>query len=274
MAGFQVITEVPDSFAAVLLGLSLVFLLSPYLSGADFGFFKIPSFSQLANKRFKIAGPLIMLFVLSLFIPVMPKEAPADSKSMPKTKDLRPQRVYDLGAEFSDSTNPSGSWTYGFFEGVPEGAELHLYGRGADPVPGLVAWTKPTWPWPNVTCNLSDHPISVGQPIWEPRQVVLHPGNGGLFSVVRWAAMMTGTYRIDAEFAGNNPKPTTSDVYIIKKGEVVYKREISGFRTAQVFSEFLFCSAGDTLDFVVGPGPDKDFGGDDTTLKLKITLVS
>lgn len=277
---FQLL-HLPDSFTGILLVLSLVFLLSPYLAGADFGFFKVPTFSSNANKRLKIAGPFILLCVLSCFVPFLPKGAPTNSGSAAQQekpaprKNEKPQRVYDVEADFSDSTNPNGSWTYGFFEGLPMVAELVLCGRTADPKPGLVCWAKPTWPWPNITCNVSDHPINLGQVVWEPRQVTLHPGNGGLYSVVRWTATIAGTYKVDAKFTGHNPKPTSSDVYIVKNGREVYKKgEVIGFGVAQVFSEFLFFNPGDTLDFAVGPGPLKDFGGDDTSLDLKISQVS
>ena len=67
----------PDTFAVVLLTFSFILMLAPYFSGADFGLFKIPQFTELAQKKLKIIGPIIFLALLILFIPIIPKRVPA-----------------------------------------------------------------------------------------------------------------------------------------------------------------------------------------------------
>jgi hypothetical protein len=61
----------PEAFAVVLLTFSFVLLLAPYFSGADFGLFKIPQFTDLARKKLKIIGPIVFLVSFILFLPVI-----------------------------------------------------------------------------------------------------------------------------------------------------------------------------------------------------------
>lgn len=71
----------PETFAVVLLTFSFILLLAPYFSGADFGLFKIPQFTDSARKKLKIIGPIIFLVLVILFIPIMPKSVPAASSN-------------------------------------------------------------------------------------------------------------------------------------------------------------------------------------------------
>lgn len=83
----------PEAFAVVLLTFSFVLLLAPYFSGADFGLFKIPQFTDLARKKLKIIGPIIFLVLFTLFVPVIPHA--------PKT----PKNGSETGNRQSDSNN-------------------------------------------------------------------------------------------------------------------------------------------------------------------------
>lgn len=62
----------PQQFGAVLLTLALVFVVSPYTGGADFGIFKIPAFPAHVQHVLKILGPLIFAVCVGLFIPAWP----------------------------------------------------------------------------------------------------------------------------------------------------------------------------------------------------------
>jgi hypothetical protein len=65
----------PETFAVVLLTFSFILALAPYFSGADFGLFKIPQFTDSAQKKLKIIGPIIFLVMITLFIPMIPQRA-------------------------------------------------------------------------------------------------------------------------------------------------------------------------------------------------------
>jgi hypothetical protein len=66
------ILGLPDSFGVVLLSFSLILLLSPYFSGADFGLFKIPTFGPPAKRWLRVIGPIIFGLVVLFFIPTIP----------------------------------------------------------------------------------------------------------------------------------------------------------------------------------------------------------
>lgn len=63
----------PEAFAVVLLTLGLILTLAPYFSGTDFGVFKIPQFTDPARKRLKIIGPIVLLVLIFLSAPMMPR---------------------------------------------------------------------------------------------------------------------------------------------------------------------------------------------------------
>ncbi|HWW76252.1 MAG TPA: hypothetical protein VNZ44_12695 [Pyrinomonadaceae bacterium] len=66
----------PETFAVLLLTFSFILALAPYFSGADFGLFKIPQFTDSARKKLKVIGPLVFLALVMLFVPVVGQHAP------------------------------------------------------------------------------------------------------------------------------------------------------------------------------------------------------
>lgn len=71
----------PETFAVVLLTFSFILVLAPYFSGADFGLFKIPQFTDSARKKLKMVGPVIFLVLVILFVPIIRAPVPANSRS-------------------------------------------------------------------------------------------------------------------------------------------------------------------------------------------------
>lgn len=72
----------PDTFAVVLLTFSFILALAPYFSGADFGLFKIPQFTDSARKKLKVIGPLLFLAIGMLFIPMIPQGVSRNSNNV------------------------------------------------------------------------------------------------------------------------------------------------------------------------------------------------
>lgn len=64
------IIGLPETFGVVLLTLALVLSLSPYLSGEDFGIFKIPRFPVATLSVVKVLGPFALGIILFLFLPI------------------------------------------------------------------------------------------------------------------------------------------------------------------------------------------------------------
>ncbi len=71
----------PDTFAVVLLTFSFILALAPWFSGADFGLFKIPQFTDVAKKKLKIIGPIVFFALLILFVPMIPQRASTNSNN-------------------------------------------------------------------------------------------------------------------------------------------------------------------------------------------------
>jgi hypothetical protein len=81
------VTQIPESFGAVLLIFFFILLLSPYFSGADFGIFKIPLFTDKAKRWFKIIGPILFVCCALSFLPLIPANS--------STPQIDPNDVYD-----------------------------------------------------------------------------------------------------------------------------------------------------------------------------------
>jgi hypothetical protein len=61
----------PPEFGVILLVLALILTLAPYLSGMDFGIFKIPVFPSAARCRLRVIGPLFLIAVALTFVPLL-----------------------------------------------------------------------------------------------------------------------------------------------------------------------------------------------------------
>lgn len=87
----------PETFAVLLLTFSFILLLAPYFSGADFGLFKIPQFTNSARKELKLIGPIVFLVLVMLFVPMIriPKPNapnPSDNTNKPGAPDTTPTK--------------------------------------------------------------------------------------------------------------------------------------------------------------------------------------
>ena len=61
--------NLPAAFGVALLTFALILTAAPYLAGADFGIFKIPPITPYGKRRLQIAGPIILVACIFLFIP-------------------------------------------------------------------------------------------------------------------------------------------------------------------------------------------------------------
>lgn len=62
---------IPQAFGSVLLSLSLILTLTPYLAGTDFGIFKVPDLNANSRKTFQWLGPVFLLGSCLLFVPLI-----------------------------------------------------------------------------------------------------------------------------------------------------------------------------------------------------------
>src|SRR5262249_4718580 len=97
---------IPPGFGEILLALSFGLLLSPYLSGVDFGVLKVPVFSENAKTRLKIVAPFIFVACVFLYIPVVHTPQNVAQNLSSRRFDLQnlPSRGFDVDAKGNCTT--------------------------------------------------------------------------------------------------------------------------------------------------------------------------
>ncbi|MCX6996435.1 MAG: glycoside hydrolase family 2 [Kiritimatiellaeota bacterium] len=134
----------------------------------------------------------------------------------------------------------------------------------------LDVWRSPADREPWAARNPSDQPVPTPFNFtWPPRQVALHPGPHGQYSVVRWTAPAEGRYQFAARFDGL--AKATTDVHILHNSRPRFDAElnIGGKPNTATHTGELALAKDDTIDFVVGRG-DGYYGSDSTALTATI----
>lgn len=182
--------------------------------------------------------------------------------------------VYDAASDFTIQINPAltGIWSYGWRENAVTG--LHLYSTHFDkPFWGqrVIGWSM-GGEQPQVALNVSGHTVE-GPGIRIPKgRLCLYPGRGCEYSVVRWTCPASGHYRLSAQFEAF--ARATTDVHIVKNGGILGEEEIGNHGFAHDFSfESLDLKAGDSIDFVVGCGANRNYYGDVTGLSATFRRI-
>lgn len=118
--------------------------------------------------------------------------------------------------------------------------------------------------------------VSNGLIVLRPMEVFAHPGPSGTFAVLRFTATTTAVHEVTGSFEGRDKRGVTSDVHVLVNDTPAFSSVVIGFGSPsnQPFSMVVPLQAGDTVDFVVGVGPNFDFGGDSTSIAATITLGS
>ena len=145
------------------------------------------------------------------------------------------------------------------------------FGRTSDEVfAKLDIWHSEAGREPWVTLNPSAQPVETPFSFtWPPRQVALHPGPHGEYSVVRWTSPMADRYDIAATFVGLFK--ATTDVHLLHNGRPQFAAQlnIGGSPNTATHTSELALAKGDTIDFVVGWG-NGNYGSDSTALTATI----
>jgi hypothetical protein len=79
------ILGLPQPFGFTLLGLGLILTLAPYMGGADFGLFKVPTFSLDAQRRLRFLGPVFLIATVVLHLPIILQPNALTSLNAPAT---------------------------------------------------------------------------------------------------------------------------------------------------------------------------------------------
>jgi len=175
--------------------------------------------------------------------------------------------VYDPAADFSFVDNPAGPWTYGYTT-VLDGSMTRYEFSGVNN--GLLTWALNNSLTPGVFMNPDDVDKNLFSTVFRARQINLHPGPAGEYSVVRFTAQTSGIYELVSSFnmrSSAGTAFTSNDVLL--NGSSFFKSAVLGFNAQADFSQTILMSAGDKLDFIVGP--NGSYTGD--TTELRVTLV-
>ena len=78
------LTSLPTPFGTVVLTLVLVLVLTPYLSGANVGIFRVPTLGPSAKNVLRFAGPVAMVLTVGLFIPIWAASATIGQRELKK----------------------------------------------------------------------------------------------------------------------------------------------------------------------------------------------
>jgi hypothetical protein len=181
---------------------------------------------------------------------------------------------FNAAAQFSGDANPSGVWSYGWC--AEPGAELRLYEQvGKVDVKGIIAWTRGQ-PDPQVFFNTTDQLLHPYESInLQPKQLAFHPGQHGVYSVIRWTAPAAGVFTVSGKFEGisgyGEAKPTTTDVQIRHGADQVFASLINlgGKGNSAPFRVEVKVARNATIDFLVGRG-NGDYTCDSTALDASI----
>ncbi|MBL9114210.1 MAG: DUF642 domain-containing protein [Verrucomicrobiaceae bacterium] len=179
----------------------------------------------------------------------------------------------DYSATLNNSTR---TWQYGYRSTLAS-SSLTLYSMHG------VYYGSDAWSTGATTPSVIHNGTAVAQPssdgvVLQPNQLFSHPGNGGVFSVVRWTAPAGGppggrSYAIHADWVGLGSQSTV-DVHVLINGISVYDGTLAGRGTTTNTDSTLTLPftlpAGMTVEFAVGDGGN-GHSGDSTGMNATIT---
>lgn len=186
----------------------------------------------------------------------------------------------DVASEFAVGSNPGGAWSYGWASALGGDFNLALFNWTFASGPSVaVGWSVQNPALvpdanPSVLYLVNGSgPLFNYSTISAPsNSVSLHPGSGGELAIARWTAPAAGTYLISGAFRGNDTAGTTTDVHVLHNNAAVVNGSVNGTGVTEAFSQTLFLSAGDRIDFAVGAGGN-GFFNDSTGLSAIISAV-
>jgi hypothetical protein len=114
----------------------------------------------------------------------------------------------------------------------------------------------------------------------------MEASNSGQYSLVRFVAPSTGTYKVSAQFEGIHYGLSTTDVHVLHNDKPLFDADIDGYGGDPAFHKVQGASptaeysgeikmkANDTITFAVGYGKDKTNSGDTTGLFARVILLN
>ncbi len=110
---------IPGAVGATVTLLALALALAPYLADKDFGFLKIPAFSEEAQHELRVLGPILLALSLALFFPLFAPQAPAirsassDDATVFEIRNASARYLYVVWLRFDGKEDPEHSYSLG-----------------------------------------------------------------------------------------------------------------------------------------------------------------
>ena len=183
---------------------------------------------------------------------------------------------------FTLASNPNGNWSYGYTP-IDDLSNFVLFQHavhnnhfGSPEIP-VDMWSRPDEWHPLILKNNSPLTILIQDGVVVPPNMFeMHPGPNGERSVLRWTAPSSGHFRAQGQFRSiNTSGETTTDVMIVVNGNHIRSSDtVDGYNIEKPFDLTFELSAGETLDFSVGYGLNKNYECDSTGFSVMITTIS
>jgi hypothetical protein len=177
--------------------------------------------------------------------------------------------TYDPIADFSLAANPNGVWAYGYSSTLSNlGVNFTPMNTGTNCAVGLQCWQLNN-ALPQIIKNVSGVPYAVGTVVVPTDELHLHPGQGGIYSILRWTAPATGAYDIEGAFSVQDISANSVTLHIEGLGySDSFVSQPLGTQKSFSYNNTPI-AAGTSLYFAVGDAGDYTF--DSTGLELTIT---
>jgi hypothetical protein len=209
------------------------------------------------------------------------------------------QTTFDLSTDFSFQKNPNKVWQYGYSATnslAPDQFRIDEQSDRIDPQcdsTGSIGFWHPAanhGPGPGYypyVANNTTKQSQVGCKGWAVRagEVAMEGSNTGQYSLVRFVAPSTGTYKISAKFEGIHYGLSTTDVHVLHNSSSLFDADIDGYGGDAAFHKVEGASptadysgqikmkANDIVTFAVGYGKNKTNFGDTTGLMARVVLL-
>jgi hypothetical protein len=202
--------------------------------------------------------------------------------------------VFDVSADFSFRKNPNQVWQYGYSATNsldPDEFRVDKYADPSGPVgfwhPGVSSGPGPGW-YPYVAYNATKQSQMGSNNGWSvrPGEVAMEASNTGQYSLIRFVAPVSGTYRVTARFEGVHFGLSSTDVHVLHNSASLFAADIAGYGGDPAFHAVQGASptasysgkvtlrANDTVTFAVGYGKNKTNSCDTTGLVAQIYLLA
>lgn len=171
------------------------------------------------------------------------------------------------------STNPSGQWSFG---AAPMGGTFQLgLPLTVSAYPSLKGFVGSGGA--GILKNTSSQTITTdGNNSWAPSGMQLHPGSSGEYAIARWTAPAQGNYSIATTMARGNWALCSAsvDMLVFQNGRLLYSGLLTKYDVPQSYSGTVSLRPGDTIDFAVGYGSERNFACDSTKVVASVTQIA